>query len=78
MNYSELLIENEKLKFQVDQLTAELNSLKEDNKNLSHSVISMGETIKKKERIWGYLESRFVEVCKECSIEEKSKMYHVS
>lgn len=68
-----LLSENEKLRFQIDQLTTEINNLKEDNKALSHNVVTLGETIKQKEKIWGYLESRFVEVCRTCSVEEKAK-----
>ena len=73
MNYSELISENEKLKFQVDQLIAENNNLREDNKALSHNIVSLGNTIKQKEKIWGYLEARFVEVCKTCTPEEKAK-----
>lgn len=69
----ELIVKNESLQFQVDKLTAENNNLKEDNKALSHDVVSLSKTIKQKEKIWGYLESRFVEVCKTCSVEEKAK-----
>lgn len=69
----ELVAKNENLQFQVDQLTAEVNNLKEDNKALSHNVVSLGNTIKQKEKLWKYLESRFVEVCKTCTPEEKAK-----
>ena len=67
LNYiNDLEKENEELKIQIEQL-------EQDKKALSNNVVSFGNIIKQKEKLWKYLESRFVEVCKTCTPEEKAK-----
>lgn len=61
------------LEERLNTVEAENERLREDNKALSYNVVSLGDIIKKKERLWGYLESRFVEVCKTCTPEERAK-----
>lgn len=58
--------ENKLLKVQIEQLEI-------DKKALANNAISLGKVIKDKEKLWKYLESRFVKVCKECNEEEKAK-----
>lgn len=58
--------ENKLLKVQIEQLEI-------DKKALSNNVVSFGNIIKQKEKLWKYLESRFVEVCKTCTPAEKAK-----
>lgn len=55
------------------ELQAKIELLESDKKALSNNVVSLGNIIKKKEKLWKYLETRFVEVCKTCSDEDKAK-----
>lgn len=57
----------------VEKLKDRIQLLEDENKSLSHNVVSLGNIIKQKEKLWKYLESRFVEVCKTCTPEEKAK-----
>lgn len=72
-NVDELLAFNDSLSKKNNELEEENASLKKDVRGLSDKVIELGNIIQKKTKLWKYLESRFVEVCRVCSTEEKAK-----
>lgn len=69
----ELLAFNEALCKKNNKLEEENVSLRKDVRGLSDKVIELSNVIQKKTKLWKYLESRFVEVCKTCTNEEKAK-----